>query len=29
VSTLIEAGKRGWDRGFMEGKLGMGTTFEM
>jgi hypothetical protein len=29
VSTLIEAGGGGWDRGFSEGKLGKGITFEM
>jgi hypothetical protein len=28
-STLIEAGRGGWDRGFPEGKLGKGITFEM
>jgi hypothetical protein len=29
-STIIEAeGKKGWDRGFAEGKLGKGITFEM
>jgi len=30
VSTLTEAGwEGGWDRGFMDGKLGKGITFEM
>jgi hypothetical protein len=29
VSTLIKAGRRGWSRGFEEGKLGRGITFEM
>jgi len=28
-STLIEAGCGGWDRGFLEGKLGRGIVFEM
>jgi hypothetical protein len=27
-STLIEAGGREWDRGFVEGKSGKGITFE-
>jgi hypothetical protein len=29
MSTLIEAGERGGDRGVVEGKLGRGITFEM
>jgi len=29
VSTLREAGGGGGDRGFVEGKLGTGITFEM
>jgi hypothetical protein len=29
VGTLIEAGGRMLDRGFVEGKLGKGITFEM
>jgi hypothetical protein len=29
VSTIIEAEGRGWDRGFMEGILGKGITFEI
>jgi hypothetical protein len=29
ASTLIEAGDRGEDRGFVEGKLGRGITFEI
>ena len=28
-NTLIEAGRGGWDRWFLEGKLGKGITFEM
>jgi hypothetical protein len=28
-STLIEAGDGGWDRGFVEGKLGKEITFGM
>jgi hypothetical protein len=27
-STLIEAGRRGWDRGLAEEKLGRGKSFE-
>jgi hypothetical protein len=29
MSTLIEEGEGWWDRGFPEGKLGKGITFEM
>jgi hypothetical protein len=29
LSTLIEAGRGGWDREFPEGKPGEGITFEM
>jgi hypothetical protein len=29
VSTLIEAGGEGWDRGLVEGKLGRRKTFKM
>jgi hypothetical protein len=28
-SSLIESGKRGWDRWFAKGKPGKGITFEM
>jgi hypothetical protein len=28
-NTLIEAGEGGWDRGFLEQKLGKGIIFEM
>jgi len=28
-STLIDAGRRGWNREFSEGKPGRGITFEM
>jgi len=28
-NTIIEEERWGWDRGFIEGKVGKGITFEM